>query len=76
MDWKGTFNIANTNTIEELIDDSVAPSGLQLAPYTCIGFSFAPGFSKLFGAQGSHTESVESSFLIHQGSYHDLFVCP
>ena len=22
------------------------------------------------------TESVESSFLIHQGGYHDLFVCP
>ena len=43
-------------------------------------FSFAPGFSKLFGAQGSLvgqlTESVESSFLIYQGGYHDLFVCP
>ena len=22
------------------------------------------------------TESAESSFLIHQGGYHDLFVCP
>ena len=44
-------------------------------------FSFAPGSSKLFGAQGSPssgqlTKSVESSFLIHQGDYHDLFVCP
>ena len=35
-------------------------------------FSFAPGFSKLFGAQGQLTESVESSFFIHR----DLFVCP
>ena len=25
---------------------------------------------------GQLTESVESSFLIHQGGYHDLFVCP
>ena len=39
-------------------------------------FSFAPGFSKLFGAQGSLTESVESSVLIYQGGYYDLFVCP
>ena len=40
-------------------------------------FSFAPGCSKLFGAQGSpSSESVEFSFLIHQGGYHDLFVCP
>ena len=41
-------------------------------------FSFAPGFSKLFGAQGIVgllTESVEFSFLIHQDVYHDLFVC-
>ena len=37
-------------------------------------FSFAPGFSKLFGAHGQLTETVESSFLIHQGGYHDLFV--
>ena len=22
------------------------------------------------------TESIESSFLLHQGGYHDLFVCP
>ena len=36
-------------------------------------FSFAPGFSKLFRAQGQLTESVESSFLIHQGGYHDFF---
>ena len=41
-----------------LIDDSVAPSGLQLAPYTCIGLSFAPGFSKLFGAQGSQSSDI------------------
>ena len=25
---------------------------------------------------GQLTESVESLFLIHQGGYHDLFVCP
>ena len=25
---------------------------------------------------GQLTESVESSFLIHQGGYHDLYVCP
>ena len=25
---------------------------------------------------GQITESVESSFLIHQFGYHDLFVCP
>ena len=25
---------------------------------------------------GQFTESDESSFLIHQGGYHDLFVCP
>ena len=48
------------------------PTGMQL------GFSFAPGFSKLFSIVGQLTESVESSFLIHQDVYHhvyDLFVC-
>ena len=25
---------------------------------------------------GQLTESVKSSFLIHQGGFHDLFVCP
>ena len=43
-------------------------------------FSFAPGFSKLFGAKGSPSfgslPNLLSSFVIHQGGYHDLFVCP
>ena len=45
-------------------------------------FSFAPGFSKLFGAQGSPLSGSllnplsPPAFLIHQGGYHDLFVCP
>ena len=44
--------------------------------------TFAPGFSKLFGTQGASSsdsllnESVESSYLLHQGGHHDLFVCP
>ena len=43
-------------------------------------FFLAPGFCKLFGAQGSPSSgsllNLLSSFLIHQGDYHDLFVCP
>ena len=45
-------------------------------------FTFAPGFSELFGAKGSPSSgsllNLLSSFffLIHQGGYHDLFVCP
>ena len=42
-------------------------------------FSFAPDFSKLFGAQGSPLSGsllnlLSPRFLIHQGDYHDLFV--
>ena len=40
-------------------------------------FSLAPDFSKLFGAQVSPSSgSLLTSFLIHHGGYHDLFVCP
>ena len=47
----------------------------------CFFFSFAPGSSKLFGAQGfplscSLLSLLSPRFLIHQGGYHDLFVCP
>ena len=36
-------------------------------------FSFAPDFSKLFGAQGSPSSD---SLLNLCGDYHDPFVCP
>ena len=51
---------------------------------TDLGFnwflSFAPGFQVIrrpgISVVGQVTESVKSSFLIHQGRYHVLFVCP
>ena len=37
-------------------------------------------FSKLFGTQGAPSSdsllNLLSSYLLHQGVYHDLFVCP
>ena len=40
--------------------------------------SFAPCFSDYLAPKidGQLTTSVESSFLINQDGYHDLFVCP
>ena len=51
------------------------PTGVQLV------FIFCSVFQKVIQCQGIFivgqlTESVESSFLIHLGGYHDLFVCP
>ena len=37
-------------------------------------FFFCSGFSKWYSIVGQLTQSVQSSFLIHQGDYHDLFV--
>ena len=51
------------------------PSGVQLVFFFCSGFQLVirrTGISIV----GQLTESVESSYLIHQGGYHDLFVCP
>ena len=45
-------------------------------------FSFTPGFSELFGAQGSAWSCsllnlLSLRFFIHQSGYHDLFlICP
>ena len=54
-------------------------SFLSVAWPTVFFFS-APSFIKLFGAQGSPSSdsllNLLSSTLIHQGGYHDLFVCP
>ena len=50
------------------------PTEVQLLLFFCSGLQKViqrPGISI-----GQLTESVESSFLIHQGDYHDLFVCP
>ena len=38
-------------------------------------FFFCSGVSKLSGAKESAYSICESSFLIHQDVYHDLFVC-
>ena len=45
-------------------------SGMEL-------FLFRTGVIRRQGISiaGQLTESVESSFLLHQGGYHDLFVC-
>ena len=40
--------------------------------FFCTGVIRRPGIS----IGGQLTESVESSFLPHQGGYHDLFICP
>ena len=51
------------------------PTGVQLVFFVCSGLQLVirrPGISIV----GQLTESVESPFLIHQGDYHDLFVCP
>ena len=47
----------------------------------CFFFPFAPGFSKLFGAQRSPSSDsllnlLSPRFVIHRGGYHDLFVFP
>ena len=51
------------------------PTGVQLVFFFCSGFQKVirrPGISIV----GQLTESVESSFFIHQDVYHDLYVCP
>ena len=51
------------------------PTGVQLVLFICSGFQLVirrPGISN----NGQLTESVESSFSIHQGGHHGLFVCP
>ena len=51
------------------------PTGVQLVFFFCFGFQQVirrPGISTV----GQLTESVEFSFFIHLGDYHDLFVCP
>ena len=44
--------------------------------YMDIAFSFAAGFSKLFGAQGSPSSGSLLNLLVHQAVYYDLFVSP
>ena len=43
-------------------------------------FSFAPEFVSYWALRDLHRRTAysiyESSFLIHHGVYHDLFVCP
>ena len=51
------------------------PTGVQLVFFFCSGFHKVirrPGISIV----GQLTESVKSSFSIHQGGFHDSFVCP
>ena len=51
------------------------PTGVQLVFFFCSGFQYVirrPGISIIWQL----TESVESSCLIDQDDYHDLFVCP
>ena len=60
-------------------------SGSMMAGASCLLFG-PPGFNWCFSfgvirrpgisIVGQITESVESSFLIHRGNYHDLCVCP
>ena len=50
------------------------PTGVQLVFFFCSRFQYViqrPAISIV-----GQLDSVESSFLIHQGAYHDLFVCP
>ena len=47
-------------------------TGVFLLLRDSISYLARPGISIV----GQLTESVESSFLIHQGVNHDLFVCP
>ena len=47
------------------------PTAVQL-----VCFVFAPGSSKLFGANGSPSLGGLLNLLSHRGGYHYLFVCP
>ena len=46
------------------------PTGVQLEFFFCSGFQFVIRLTGI-SIVGQLTESVESSFLIHQGDYHD-----